>query len=172
MEIAVSQTLDMLAQTFTVRHIMIPRNELTCACSMEKAASIFSDPHCRYDVIPIESEGVITGFVRRGVERRERIAPPILVSDGTGLLDLLDVLCHDRPFCFVLSKDSVCGFVHFSDFNHPLVKLPLFVLIERVEVAIWSVIEPLLDDALLRKTFNGETYLNIQKRIERARKGV
>jgi hypothetical protein len=59
-----------------------------------------------------------------------------LLSDGTGLLDLLDLLAS-RDFFFALSANRICGFIHFSDLNNVLVKLPLFVLLAAVERRLW-----------------------------------
>lgn len=55
-----------------------------------------------------------------------------LISDGTKLLDLVEFL-EEREVAFVLSHRHIDGYVHFSDFNHHLVKLTFYVILEAAE---------------------------------------
>jgi hypothetical protein len=67
------------------------------------------------------------------------------VSDATSVLDLVDSL-RDRSYFFVLSRQSIAGFVHFSDLNDPVVKLPFFVLLEALERMASDMIRGLVTD--------------------------
>lgn len=55
-----------------------------------------------------------------------------LISDGTKLLDIVEFL-EEREVAFVLSHRHIDGYVHFSDFNHHLVKLTFYVILEAAE---------------------------------------
>jgi hypothetical protein len=55
-----------------------------------------------------------------------------LLADGTGLLQLVE-LFEQREFWFVLKDHRVCGYVHYSDLNHSLVKFSFYVLFQALE---------------------------------------
>jgi hypothetical protein len=83
-------------------------------------------------VIPIQRDGRLIGYFERETRSRKRITASDLISDGTSLLDLVDIL-EVRPFAFVLSREQIQGYVHFSDLNHQLVKLTFYVILEAIE---------------------------------------
>ena len=70
------------------------------------------------------------------------------MSDSTNLLDLINLLSN-RKFYFIIKKNCVCGYIHFSDLNNPIVKLPLFVLFEAVENKFWPKINEITQKAEL-----------------------
>ena len=164
MRITVSQTLDGLSRAFTVRDIMIHQDQLTRASTPEHAAALFAEPECDFDVIPLPESGRISAYMTKGSGKLKQVAPPALVSDGTTILDLLDIFHKSQPFAFVLAKNAICGFVHFSDLNEPLVKLPFFVLMERVEAVIWSMIETALNPTVLSEVFDAKRCERIEER--------
>src|SRR5713226_1295766 len=116
------ETLKRLATTFTVKDVMIQCSKLVCA-NDEGLAALVSDANPDFNVIPIRQAGKITGYFERNSRSTMSITPSDLISDGTKLFDLVEILEH-REFVFVLSseKGEGYGYVHFSDLNHHLVK--------------------------------------------------
>jgi hypothetical protein len=92
------ETLKRLATTFTVRDIMVPRGGLVCSDDEEHASKV-SDDNPDFNVIPIPQEGPLTGYFERDSRNTKKIALNDLISDGTSLLDLVEIL-EDRQFCF------------------------------------------------------------------------
>lgn len=125
------QTLTQLASTFTVRDIMVPDTALVRAESVDHATRLLEE-HPDYDCIPLPVTGTIGAYVSRQDRKLHPLRQVDLISDGTSILALLDLL-RQRPFYLVLASNEVKGFVHFSDLNNSLVKLPLFVLFEAIE---------------------------------------
>jgi hypothetical protein len=125
------QTLVQLAETFKVRDIMVAQADLKRANDLDEAARLL-DQYPDYDHIPLPATGPIGAYVARDDREFHRIQSSDLISDGASLLDLPELLC-DRAFFFVLASNQIQGFVHFSDLNNSLVKLPLFALFEAIE---------------------------------------
>jgi hypothetical protein len=76
-----------------------------------------------------------------------------LISDGTRLLDLVEFL-EEREVAFVLSHRHIDGYVHFSDFNHHLVKLTFYVILEAAERWLDSVRRVMGSDQYLRRNLS------------------
>jgi hypothetical protein len=112
-------TLNRLAIAFTVRDIMTANVDLVCAVGDAEAGRV-SDDNPDFDVIPVRQDGNLIGYFERRSRNAKRITPSDLISDGTSLLDLVEIL-EDRQFSFVLSRQRIEGYVHFSDLNHQLV---------------------------------------------------
>lgn len=98
----------------------------------EEHAPIVSANNPDFDVIPIKSGDVITGFFERATGASQKLKLDDVISDGTNLLDFVDI-CVRRPFSFVLGEQDIKGYAHFSDLNHHLVKLTFYVMLEAVE---------------------------------------
>jgi len=99
---------------------------LVCA-EDEKQAARVSDANPDFNVIPIRQDRNLTGYFERSSRSTKTITPNDLIADGTRLFDLVDIL-EKREFSFVLSSERTdgYGYVHFSDFNHHLVKLTFY----------------------------------------------
>lgn len=166
---SVTQTLAALGTAFTVRDIMIPAERLTRARDYDSARAVLEDPECRYDVIPLPEVGPMTQYVTRTCVRPKRIEVPLLVSDGTSILDLLDTLSDRQQFSFVLSRNCICGYVHYSDLNDSLVKVPFFVLLEAVERSLWRTIAPQRNDSVLEGILDPQRWTAVKKRLVRER---
>lgn len=140
----IQSTLERLARNFVVADIMIPLASLDCAPDIESARrKLDENPH--YDVIPLIQGDKVVAFLERDADRAETIQIQHVVSEATSVLDLVDSL-QDPPYLFVLSRQSIAGFVHFSDLNDPVVKLPFFVLLEALERMASDMIRDLVTD--------------------------
>jgi hypothetical protein len=128
---SVQDTLNRLATTFTVRDIMVHVAELTCAENESDAASVSSE-HPEFNVIPIRADGTLTAYFDRDSHEVGTITLNDLISGGTSLRDVIEIL-EDRHFAFVVGHRNIEGYVHYSDLNHHLVKLTMYVLLEAVE---------------------------------------
>ncbi len=128
------QVIQRLAGQFTVRDIMIPLAELITATTEEEAIHLLHDKD-DFNLIPIETEAGVTGYVERGIPGVSPINLDVTVGSGCSILDLVDVLV-ERQFCFVVGKWGIEGCVHFSDLNHHLIRLPFYLLLQAVEAHV------------------------------------
>lgn len=146
---------------------MVPANELVCAADLESAQGLLAK-NPEYDVIPIKENKNIIAFCERGDSVSRRIKLYDLVSDATSIIDLIDVFI-ERVFVFVLSQQKVDGYVHFSDLNKPLVKLPFFVLLESLERHVSTTISGMVAEDTLSKILDHERYGSVIKRMAKMR---
>jgi hypothetical protein len=124
-------TLDRLALTFTVRDIMVSKENLICATDSLSAEKILTK-HPKFDVVPIIKDNKITGYMERNIKSLNDISLHHVVSESTSILDSVAIF-QKRKFFFVLSGQNLVGYVHLSDLNNHIVKLPFFVILEAVE---------------------------------------
>ncbi len=127
----ISDTLTRLTREFVVRDIMVPEADLICSTDVTGAMELltrFPD----FDMIPLRSKHTLTSYVERGASKPRPIRIDDLVSEATSIVDVVDILTN-RPRVFVLARNRIDGYVHFSDLNRPIVKLPFFALLEAVE---------------------------------------
>lgn len=162
----IEETLNRLAIAFAVKDIMTPRTGLVCAANDMQAARV-SDDNPDYDVIPIQQGGTLTGYFERKPRRARKIAPADLIADGTSLLDLVEIL-KQRQFSFVLSRQKVEGYVHYSDLNHQLVKLTFYVMLEALERTALNSIHSTSDRESLKKDLPEQRFEQIEKAYKRA----
>ncbi len=134
----------------------------------ELEARRFFEEQEDYDYTASPKRGRITTYYKRGEDKGHPLRQEDLLSDGTGLLDLLDLLAV-RNFFFVLSSNRMCGFVHFSDLNDELVKLPLFVLLAAVERRLWRKVREGLTEAELGSALVPERLDEVLGRFEEAK---
>jgi hypothetical protein len=159
------ETLKRLATTFTVRDIMIPRVGLICSDDEKQAAKV-SDDNPDFNVIPIPQEGQLTGYFERDSRNIKRIELDDLISDGTSLLDLVEIL-EDRQFSFVLSHRHIEGYVHYSDLNHHLVKLAFYVILEALERVALDSIQGRDDRESLKRDLDPKRFEQIEGAYKR-----
>jgi hypothetical protein len=159
------ETLKRLATTFTVRDIMVPREDLKCAAGEAEAIEV-SHNNLDYNVIPIQRNEKLTGYFERDSGKTNKIDLNDLISDGTSLFDLVEIL-EDRQFCFVLSHRHIEGYVHYSDLNHHLVKLAFYVILEALERAALDSIQGRDDPESLKRDLEPSRYKQIQGAYKR-----
>lgn len=138
-----------LAQTYTVSDIMVPMEKLTYASSEAKAREKL-ELKPDFDVIPIERGGTLCAYLERGSDHSRHILLPDIICDTTSILDLVDILEH-RKYCFIMISNRIAGYIHFSDLNNHLVKLPYFIILEAVERHLLEKIFPLITEDTLEK---------------------
>jgi len=148
----IEQTLQRLATQFTVRDIMVPTEKLVKAQTTEEALCRLKE-YEDYNLIPLEKENRIIGYVERGDTKKQVIDLASAVGIGSSILDLVDVLA-DRQFSFVLGVRGIEGYVHFSDLNHHLVNLPFYILLQAVEAHVISLIQGRVNEANLHEVFD------------------
>jgi hypothetical protein len=163
----VSETLRQLGKSFTVRDIMIPYEDFVLI-EDESEANRFFDEYDDFDYTASLTRGEITTYYKRGVPGSFELSQEDLLSDGTSLLELLNLMVS-RDFFFVLSANRICGFVHFSDLNHQLVKLPLFVLLAAVESHLWPQVREGLTEADVEMVMSPERFDEVRCRLRRAK---
>jgi hypothetical protein len=163
---ATSDNLKRLASTFTVRDIMVGTANLAYAISKSDAASV-SSSNPDFSFIPIRNGSGLSEYYSRDSDEVSPIGVDDLISDGTGVLDLVDVFEH-RDFAFVLGPRQIDGFVHFSDLNHPLVKLTFYMMLEGVERFALESVRSRLTDEFLKETLGIERLVQVQRYYQRA----
>src|SRR5439155_25673213 len=162
----VQETLKRLSTTFTVKGIMTPGPQLVCACNTEQAVTV-SAGYPDFSVIPIRENGMITGFFQRDSHTTNKITVDNLISDGTNLLDLVDIF-QQRDFSFVLSHQHIDGYVHYSDLNHQLVKWTFYVMLEAVERVALESIRPADERRYVAGKLGQERFEQIDRQYKRA----
>ena len=168
MSIPIERVLAQLSKTFTVRDIMIDSDDLVRADNQSDAQQILAS-HPEFDIIPLPSTGPLMTYFRRDRSKINPIRFEDLISDGTSLVDLPDIM-SERDFFFVLSSNVISGFIHFSDLNKGLMKLPLFVLFEAVERHIWPEVAAKLNNSDLPKVLDEKRVEVLRHHIDRTRK--
>jgi len=161
----IEETLKRLAITFTVRDIMVPEVGLTCAGD-EIEAAIVSKDNPDFNVIPLRQNTKLTGYFLRDSRTSREIVLSDLISDGTSLLDLVEIF-EDREFSFVLSYREIAGYVHFSDLNHHLVKLTFYVILEALERQALNSIPRKDDREYLSKNLDPSRFAQIDRQYKR-----
>jgi hypothetical protein len=161
----VKETLKRLSISFTARDIMIPYRELMCAGS-ESQAEMVSQANPDFSIIPIRRKGKLHGYFERDTHITREIVLSDLLSDGTSLLDLVDVF-EERQFCFILSHRQIAGYVHFSDLNHHLVKLTFYVILEALERKLLSAIQREDDKEYLSRNLEAARFEQIVRQYKR-----
>ncbi len=164
----VGDVLRQLGSSFTVRDIMVSREDFVMVYREGEVARFF-DSYQDFDYTASLTRGQIATYYKRGEPRGFELGQEDLLSDGTSLLDLLDLMSN-REFFFVLSANRVCGFVHFSDLNHELVKLPLFVLLAAVESHLWSRVKEGLTENEVEHVMDHERFDEVRRLRQQAKK--
>lgn len=163
------RTLEQLAQTFTAREIMVPKEGLVRGSDESQARRLlvkYSD----FDMIPIPESGEIVSYLERGTERPTDIGRKDMISEATSIVDLVDILRH-RKRAFVLSRQSIDGYVHFSDLNNQLVKIPFFVIFESLEGKLAVLLDRVTKERTVADLLGSGTATILQKRMLRLKKG-
>jgi len=117
-------------------------------------------------MIPLRSDEGLSGYVERGASVLRPIGIEDLVTDATSILDLVDILLG-RPRVFVLARDRIGGYVHFSDLNRPIVKLPFFVLLEAVERHFFDGLAPAITPDVVKAVVDPQRFDGLSERMAR-----
>ncbi len=163
---SVTDALKHLTTTFTVKDIMTPGARLTVGHDAESAA-IASASHPDFTVIPIKKDGVLCAYFERDSRETKPIGIGDLISDGTTLLELIEVL-RGREFSFVLTNRRIDGYIHYSDLNHQLVKWTFYVMLEAVERLALDSLRIADEGAYLEKRLGPDRFKQIAHMYKRA----
>ena len=163
---AVERTLAQFSTAFTVRDLMTAQAALVGADSAQAARS--QHERYGYDVIAHPSAGPTTGYYYRG-GALTHLTPANLVSCDTSLLDLLPLLA-EREFFFALHGTQISGYVHFSDLNKPLMRMPFYLLLEATERHLLSVLRRTLTEDQAKGTLPPSRVRKLQEYLATAAK--
>jgi hypothetical protein len=144
---------------------MVPKERLVYASS-EAGARELLERNPNFDVIPIDQGGNLCAYLERSSGHIRSIGLHDIVSDATTILDLVDIL-KDRRYCFVLVSNRIAGYVHFSDLNNRLVKLPYFIILEAFERYLVDKIGILITEDTLEKVLDSNRIKEIKDRMRR-----
>jgi len=140
----ITTTLERLSSTFTTRDVMVNEAQLVWAYSLDQARQLLLE-YPAYDVIPIKQNDEFRSYLLRSSGLPFPIQVEQLISDSTPILELPGLFLT-MDFYFVLSGKRIAGYIHFSDLNSQLVKIPYFVLLEAVESRIVAKIDRLITE--------------------------
>lgn len=160
-----SQKLSQLSRAFSVRDILTETERLRRADNLKNAELLFHE----YDVVPYPRRGLLNGFFQRGSEQLHRIEPRHIVSEGTSLFDLPQLFCESL-FYFVISGNRLVGYVHYSDFNKPVVKIPFFAMFQAVERRLWERFKDRISEDAVRRVFEPkevDAFMRKKRKAER-----
>ena len=130
----------------TVEQVMVPARNLSRADTKEEAAPMHSD----FDVIPYPKRGEIAGYFLRDSSHVIPIETKVLISHSTPILKLPHIFLS-RPFSFIIAAHRITGYIHYSDLNKPIARVPFFGAFQMAERAIWDRIEKRISDDILLK---------------------
>jgi hypothetical protein len=157
-----SPTLERISNLFTAQDLMTSAGQLKRGDSLEHAMQLFHE----YDVVPYPKAGEIKGFFKREDSGMTPIETGLLLSDGTSVFKILMLLNQNR-FYFVISANTIVGYIHFSDLNRPITKIPFFVLFQSIERELWERIQNRISEKDFPKLFKeSEAKKFISKRMK------
>jgi hypothetical protein len=162
----VIETLKHLTSSFTVKDIMTPKARLVCAPDVGAAPAI-SAANPDFSIIPIKNGDELEAYFERDGKRAQPIEVGDLVSDGTTLLDMVDIV-QQRGFSFVLTHQRIDGYVHHSDLNHQMVKWTFYVMLEAVERLALENLRPSNERAYLKERMSSDRFARIEGLYRRA----
>lgn len=162
----VIEALKHLTTRFTVKDIMTPKSQLICAPDAFTAPAI-SAANPDFSVIPIKKEDELVGYFERDAGQVLTIGVGDLVSDGTTLLNLVDIL-QRREFSFVLAHQQIDGYVHYSDLNHQMVKWTFYVMLEATERLALETLRTGAEREYLEQKLSPERFKQVERIYRRA----
>jgi hypothetical protein len=160
-----NRKLTQLSNAFSVQDVMTEVIQLERADTLGDAKNLFHE----YDIIPYPKRGLITGFFRKDSAELHNIDLCYIVSEGTSLFDLPQLFC-EKPFYFVISSNRIAGYIHYSDLNKPIVKVPFFAISQAVERKLWEQIEDRISEDDLRQVFYPQEVGSFLKKKSKAEK--
>jgi hypothetical protein len=141
--------LDRMDAICSVRDIMTPVKQLRRADTLGDAKPLFEE----FDVVPCPRSGEITGFFQRGFDEMQPIEPEHLISESAPLVSL-PALLETRRFFFILAGTKIIGYVHYSDLNKPITKIPFYALYQAIERGLWDDANHRITEAMLERIFS------------------
>lgn len=151
-------------KSINVSKIMVPSKYLQRANDSDKAMFYFKE--FGYSIIPYPEKDKITGYFNNvrynGVESIYKF----LISSDTPVISL-PRLFLDNPFYFVINSNEIVGYIHLSDLNNTLVKLPFYTLFETIESKIFESVKNVSEE-VIKNAFPKEEFkkiINKKKRL-------
>lgn len=129
----------------TIEQVMVPTRDLCRADTKEQADLMHAD----FDVVPYPKRGEITGYFIRDFNELKPIETKVLLSHGTPIINLPQIFLS-RPFSFIIATNRISGYIHYSDLNKPVARVPFFSAFQMAEGTIWERIQERISDDLLR----------------------
>ena len=86
---------------------------------------------------------------------------------STSLVELPKLLSQ-QPYYFVISGNDIAGYVHYSDLNKPITKIPFFAMFQLVERKFWDKMTHRISEKDLVTLFQGQAKGFIQKKEQAA----
>ena len=161
-----SKALDQLSNAFSVRDVMTTANQLKRADDLKNAQHLFNE----YDVVPFPRHGQIKGFFERDSDESCPLEIQHVISENTSLFALPNLLTKNY-FYFVVSENQIAGYVHYSDLNKIIVKIPFFAMFQTVERKLWDRMRHRISENDLLKALEPHEIKRLLNKKKRAIKG-
>jgi hypothetical protein len=166
--VSLDNTLERIALSFTVKDIMVPVDRLIKAPDDLSAKHLLTE-RTEFDVIPIYKNGEIVRYLERGETHARFVTVSDTISGGTSIFSVIDIL-QKRRFGFVLGGNRVVGYIHFSDLNNSVIKIPFYVMFEALEYALTERIHSLITEEMLGKVLDPERCDRVKKQMRSRQK--
>jgi hypothetical protein len=145
---------------------MVPASILSRADTKEQADLL----HCDFDVVPYPRRGEITGYFIRDSRDLRPIDTKVLLSHGTPIIDLPQIFLS-RPFSFIIATHRIAGYLHYSDLNKPMARVPFFAAFQMAEGTIWERIQERISDELLRNHLEKKRFDQLARLKKKRKRG-
>ena len=159
--------LNRLYNAVSVQDIMTETAHLKRADTLDNAHNLFRE----YDVVPYPWRGPIRGFFKKNTDQLTELGVDHLVSADTSVLDIPGLLTQ-RGFYFVVSTNAIVGYVHYSDLNRVITKVPFFIVFQAAERRLWDKIESRITEEDLYEVFEDGAKYFIKRRNAAAKGNV
>lgn len=160
------ESLERLSKTVSVQDVMTSTKDLKRADTLEEARNLFHE----FDVVPFPRRGRLEGFFKRDSDDVIPLEVDHLLSSDTDVLQIPKLL-GNQPFYFVVSINSVIGYIHYSDLNKVITKVPFFVMFQGAERRLWDRIEHRISESDLYKVFEENAAKGFLARRDEASQG-
>ncbi len=155
------ETIKRLSRLFTADDIMTRAEYLKKADDIENANNLFNV----YDVVPSPKKGNIKGYFYLKDKKFYELRMDLIVSQNTSILKLSNILSQ-KNFCFVIADCVIIGYIHYSDLNKAVTKIPLFGIFQTAERKLWDRINNKINEIDLLKIFDTNAVQNFIKKKE------
>jgi len=149
-----------LTESVTVRNIMTQVDQLRRADTHAEAEILHRD----YDVVPCPKSGEIKGYFHRNVVEQLPIEPKMLFADSTTVLDMPRLFMESNlDFCFVVTRNGISGYVHYSDMNKTIALFPLLTLLLSAEWTLSQRLPDPIPDEDLKAVLGGKRVSKLRR---------
>lgn len=131
------QKWPILSSTFTVEHLMTPRDQLNIWDLDKNSGQFPIFAELEFDIVPVIQNGEITSVLEKENKTHEQLSHRWLISRDTSIPDLLEYFIQSSQKAFlVLHGREVIGLVSPADLNKLPARAYIYHLIGELEMSL------------------------------------